>query len=288
MTSLIVPAHSALYRQLREFARQQRCVFFAGLPGTGKSLLIHQLAQCAAAEGRVVHLLQWDVARPAFEEHAEGRRYPQVAGVTHGMVRRAAGLWARSALVRWQQQYPATKHLLIGETPLIGHRLMELARRDDDEAEQLLAGTPCVFAIPAPSVQVRNRIAAERQRRSVTPLHPREAEDARIEVMQALWLELVRVAQRLGIIGQAAALPETYEASVYQHVYRTLLQHRHVRVIPLDILLPTETISVYDMAVECQDIVPAAADIPAYIRAAERLYESAEALHRDMEQWYRL
>jgi predicted kinase len=288
VTRIIVPADSALYRQLRELARHQRFVFFAGLPGTGKSLLIHQLAHWAAAEGRVVHLLQWDVARPLFENHAKGREYPQVAGVTHGVIRKAVGLWARSALVRWHLQHAAAKHLLIGETPLIGHRLIELARRDDDEAERLLAGASCVFAIPVPSAQIRNHIAAERQRRAMTPLHPRETEDARPEVMQALWHELVRVAQRLGIIGQTPALPEAYDTSVYRRVYQTLLQHRRVRVMPLDILLPTATVSAYDMAVGCQDIGPSAAEVRPYIQAAERLYKSPEALQRDMEQWYRV
>src|SRR5919201_3102249 len=45
----------------------QRMVFFAGLPGTGKSFLVHQLTHLAVARGRRVHLLQWDVARPMFE-----------------------------------------------------------------------------------------------------------------------------------------------------------------------------------------------------------------------------
>ena len=63
---------SALLAGLRDLARDARCVFFAGLPGTGKSLLIHQLAHLAHARGRRVHLLQWDVARPAFEASPAG------------------------------------------------------------------------------------------------------------------------------------------------------------------------------------------------------------------------
>ncbi|PWU23936.1 MAG: hypothetical protein C5B48_07755, partial [Candidatus Rokuibacteriota bacterium] len=47
--------------------RARRLVFFAGLPGTGKSLLVQQLAHVAGAAGRRIHLLQWDVARPVFE-----------------------------------------------------------------------------------------------------------------------------------------------------------------------------------------------------------------------------
>jgi adenylylsulfate kinase-like enzyme len=47
-------------------------VFLAGLPGTGKSLLAHQLAHMASDAGRTIHLLQWDVARPVFEASAAG------------------------------------------------------------------------------------------------------------------------------------------------------------------------------------------------------------------------
>ncbi|PYO17440.1 MAG: hypothetical protein DMD85_23500 [Candidatus Rokuibacteriota bacterium] len=78
---------SPLLDALQRLARDARCVFFAGLPGTGKSLLIHQLAHLAHARGRDVHLLQWDIARPAFEASPAGRRYPQTQGITHGLIR---------------------------------------------------------------------------------------------------------------------------------------------------------------------------------------------------------
>ncbi len=67
-----------------------RFVFMAGLPGTGKSLLVHQLAHLAAGAGRTVHLLQWDVARPLFEASPAGGRYPLKDGVTHATIRKAA------------------------------------------------------------------------------------------------------------------------------------------------------------------------------------------------------
>jgi hypothetical protein len=83
-----------LLAALEALAREGRLVFFAGLPGTGKSLLLHQLAHLAHARGRRLHLLQWDVARPVFEASEAGRRYPLEGGVTHGVIRLAVGRWA--------------------------------------------------------------------------------------------------------------------------------------------------------------------------------------------------
>ena len=134
---LIVSRGSPLYAALLELARDGRLVFFAGLPGTGKSLLIHQLAHLAHALGRRVHLLQWDVARPVFESSDPGRRYPQDRGVTHGIIRMAVGEWARHAVIRWHERHAGPEHLLVGETPFVGHRLVELAP-SREEAERAI------------------------------------------------------------------------------------------------------------------------------------------------------
>src|SRR5260370_28918337 len=77
---IVVARDRELHVRLVELARSPRMVFVAGMPGTGKSLVIHQLAHLAAAAGRVVHLLQWDVVRPVFEAGARGPRDPPAAG----------------------------------------------------------------------------------------------------------------------------------------------------------------------------------------------------------------
>src|SRR5262245_33959514 len=174
-------------------------VFFAGLPGTGKSLLAHQLSHVARAAGRRVHLLQWDVARPVFEAAPAGGRYPLADGVTHAVIRKAAGLWVRRALVRWNAYHPGAEHLLIGETPFIGNRFVELARCLDDEAEAVLAAPSCRFAIAVPSREVRRFLESERERRAMAPLNPREREDAPPHVLRDLWRGLAEVARELDI-----------------------------------------------------------------------------------------
>ena len=80
-SGIIACADAPLYGALDELAQAGRVICFAGLPGTGKSLMIHQLAHLAHLRGRTISLLQWDTARPPFEASEAGRRYPQVGGV---------------------------------------------------------------------------------------------------------------------------------------------------------------------------------------------------------------
>ena len=87
---------------LKSFANR-RVVVFVGLPATGKSRLVHELARIAHEDGRAVSLLQWDVARPVFEAHPSAARYPMVDSITQPVVRRAVGLWAREAVAAWDE-----------------------------------------------------------------------------------------------------------------------------------------------------------------------------------------
>ena len=121
---MLIGDGSPLSAALATLAREPRLVFFAGLPGTGKSLLIRELAHLAHARGRAIHLLQWDVARPVFEAGEAGRRYPQVGGVTHGVIRMAVGRWARTAVVGWHARHPGPDALLNAALVLTRRRLL--------------------------------------------------------------------------------------------------------------------------------------------------------------------
>jgi hypothetical protein len=280
-------ADAALRARLDGLARAHRMLFVAGLPGTGKSLVVHQLAHLAAAAGRRVHLLQWDVARPVFEASPAGRRYPLVDGITHAMVRKAVGLWARRALVDWHRRHAGPEPLLLGETPFVGGRLMELARPAADAAEPLLAAPACRFVIPVPSAEVRRIVEAERDRRAARPLHPREREDAPPALMREHWRELREVAARLGLAGEGGA-GAPWEPDVYLRVYEALLTARHAEALPLDRVLPMAALSVYDLAVAHTDLVPDEAEADAAIREAERRHPDPAALARDVERWWRV
>ena len=282
---MLVAEDSPLFATLAALAREARLVFFAGLPGTGKSLLIRELAHLAHAQGRRIHLLQWDVARPPFEASEAGRRYPLADGVTHGVIRLAVGRWARAAVARWHASHPGSQDLLIGETPFIGHRLIELARRVPDDAEPLLSDPATRFAIPVPSRALRAHLEAERERRARAPLHPREREDAPPHVLHALWRELLAAAVALGLIHAADAdLP--YEPTVYRKVYERLLMRRHVEALGLHTVLPTGAVSAYDVQVPTVDLVPDAQEVSRFVREVEVRHTDPLALERVIDAWY--
>ena len=276
---LVVSADRALAERIRVLAAG-RLVFVAGLPGTGKSLLAHQLVHAASDAGRQVHLLQWDVARPVFEASPAGRRYPLADGVTHAVIRRAAGLWVRDAVADWSQRQDTPEHFLVGETPLVGNRFVELARRIDDRAEALLASPACRFAIAAPSRDVRRFLETQRERRAANPLHPREREDAPPHVLRDLWHRLAAVA------GGTTSAPTPYDPAVYTSVYERVLRHRNTEIVYLDVILPTERLSVYDFAVAPRDVVPSVADAERFIREVERQYPDPRVLDREIERWW--
>ena len=287
-TGVIAPTGSPLHAALDGLAARARMVFFAGLPGTGKSLCIHQLAHLAHARGRRVSLLQWDVARPPFEAHPAGRAYPLDRGVTHGVIRLAVGRWARAAVARWNAEHPDAAALLIGETPLAGHRLIELARPAPDATEPLLAAPSARFVVPVPSTAVRAHIEAERLRRAAVPLHEREREDAPPDVMRDLWRQLRAAAVGLGL---APPLPpdqaeSPYDPEVYAAVYLAVLARRHRLRLALDAVLPAERLSPYDLRVPTVDIVPEPRDIGPLIAEAAGPAPDAARLRDRLERWY--
>ena len=276
---VVVDTDQRLAQRIRALAGR-RVIFFAGLPGTGKSLLVHQLVHLASGAGRQVHLLQWDVARPVFEASPAGRRYPLADGITHPVIRRAAGLWVRDVLVEWNERHPEPEHLLVGETPFVGNRFIELARRTDDRGEALLTLPSCRFVIAVPSREVRSFLEAQRERRAGTPLHPREREDAPPHVLRDLWQNLAVIA------GTAAEGPVPYDPVVYTRVYQQVLRHRNTEMVELDVILPTERLSVYDFAVAPRDLVPTDADAERFIREVERRYPDPRVLDGEIAHWW--
>jgi energy-coupling factor transporter ATP-binding protein EcfA2 len=238
MAKLILSRTSEVYKALESAAKSKRRVFLAGLSGVGKSLLLQQLALIASQQGRTLHLLQWDVARGSFETPKVLRRYPEINGVTHPAIRQGVGLWARAGVFKWEREYPDPLHLLLGETPLIGNRLLELARQSEDAVEPALAGDSTLFLIPAPSRAVRAAIEGSRDHEMTVPRHDRERANASLALVRAHWREIRGVAEELGT--SEGPVSDVYTPEVYVGVYRHVLRNRHSEVLPISTIFNVE------------------------------------------------
>ena len=274
MSAIVLPRDSSIYRSFVELAASCDLVFFAGLPGVGKTLLLQQLALLAAERGRAVHLLQWDVARQPFETP----RYPLRDGATHPLAIRAVGTWARGAVLDWQAAYGAGADMLIGELPLIGGRLIELVQPRDDGAEALLRGPRARFVLPVPSREVRRAIEAKRAQTILEPRHDNEAHDAPPALLRSLWQDLNRVAFRLGMVEAADDAP--YSPAIYAAVYRHLLSRRPCLQLNVDELLPAAESAYAGLG--------GLADLQATAAEAERILTRLEAQKSciDAGAWY--
>lgn len=279
MFPLILEPDSLLYRKFSQLIEDADLVFFAGLPGVGKSLLLQQMTLLALAAGRRVTLLQWDVARQPFETP----RYPLSDGATHPLVIRATGRWLRGALVDWDARARKPADMLIGEAPLNGGRFMEIAWSIADEAEALLRAERTQFLIPVPSRPVRALIEARRARSIAEPEHENEAHDAPPDLLRALWLDVYQVAATLGL-APAATDDAPYSSAVYEAVYRHLLRHRQAQVLPIDEPLQPKN-SVYDLAEPLPFLRATAAQAEAALADLEASMGAVAAIAA-AESWY--
>lgn len=282
MDDVVVASEADLGRVLASLACEKRMVFIAGLPGVGKSLFIRELAKAAHVAGRNVHLLQWDVARPAFVTPDIEARYPTIGGVTHAMIRKAVGRWARSAVLRWHQEHDAS-HILIGEVPLIGCRLLDLVQVQADTAESLLAGPDVLFATPVPSVAVRSAIEKARARTFNNPTNPRESEDAPPDLMKMAWQELYAHGVSIGA-AQTVPGDAPFDSHTYAAVHRHVLRHRQTLTLWMNAqLVPGK--SVYDLDIAARELMPREGEAEAIVAQLERAF-SPQALEDDVARWF--
>ena len=279
----LLPVDSTIAARLIEVAQMQRMVFFAGLPGVGKSLLIRELAHMAHSLGRRVHLLQWDVARQEFLTNAMMAKYPESAGATHAVIRKSMGVWSRKAVFEWSVANPGTADLLITEAPLIGNRFVELAVPVDDEAETMLVAENSSFIIPVPTRRVRIAIEAARAESTKNPRHQRERGDAQPNVMNTVWAELSDAATRLGLGSRSH---KSYNPDTYQEVYLEVLKYRKCVVLPIDIVIATGNSSVYALQIPFHDLLPTATEAKESIAEVERSYPVLADLEEKMACWY--
>lgn len=278
MASLLNPS-SAAGRLLNDAAANSRMIVFCGIPGVGKSLMVRETVALAADHGRRLSLLQWDVARLAFETPEILQRYPEVGGSTHVMIRRAVGLWARRAIAQWQR-HAERNQLLLVEAPLVGGRMSELAERIDDDAEELLR-KEARFLVPTPTIAVRTAIKEARRREMASHRHARDAANAIPELVDELWELVARTAELLNLAPDVRST--AYSPAAYYAVYAAVLKHRQVTALPVEEVLPV-TDSPHALSEQANELRPTPGEVPALMLEAEA--EGLRAVERRAERWY--
>ena len=284
--NIIIPPTSQVYMMLNRLVDNQRIVFLTGLPGVGKSLLLNQLAHLAHFSGHQVYLLQWDILRDAFMTDRIASLFPDTDGITHSVIRRAAGLWVRQAVAQWHQKHLGEKSILIGEAPLIGNRLLELVLPRNDAAESILLEKSTRFVLPIPSRRIRRLMETARQTSIKNPRNSRELNDAAPEVLKALWRELIRAAMALNIPTPPKGSDEDYDPRIYESVYLQVLKHRRYEITRLNITLSTHSRSVYTFNMPVEELIPNASEVSHSIEEVEHAYPNLHGLEQEMEEWY--
>lgn len=280
---MVLRPGSALYREVEYLALNARIAVLCGIPGTGKSLMLGQLARLAHAVGRPVHLLQWDVARLAFETPWALERFPEVDGVTHPLIRRCCGLWARKAVYEWRQRHEGDDCVLIIESPLVGARFIELALPLKTVTEPSFTAPDTDFVVVVPSIRVRREIERARRRTFAAPGHAAERADAAPDVMSGLWKEVLGAASELGI-GRARS--RRYAPQVYWRVFRHALRHRRVQMLKVDELLATGGRSVHELGFWAKRLRPESSDAETILREIYERVPDHDELARQTAQWY--
>ena len=207
-------------------------------------------------------------------------------GVTHGVIRKAAGLWARQAVVQWHQRYPEAGHLLIGETPFVG-----IASSNSHAGVRMplshccrrpVSSCRCLPGLYGTSSKLNASAAASDHSmpRNAKTRPPRSCVTSGASSLALLQRSVLRVAL------SASTAEEPYDPALYQTVYQRLLTQRQVLVRPMDIILPTTTLSVYDFAVPRHDVVPTAEEVARFIGEVEQQYPNLNVLQQDIDRWY--
>ena len=228
----IIPISSAVYQALQKSAQSAKAVVFSGLPGVGKSLYINQFQLIAKAEGRKVTVIQWDIARKAFEIPSIAARYPMGEGVVHNGVKLSTGKWMLATVKEWLAKHEKNNQLLLIEAPLVGHRFIELAKiQDDTVLETFLKSEAFQVIAPIPSKEVREKIEADR--RAQISEDAKTWVGAKPSVMLMLWKMICGIANEFGrnipMNGQPA-----YDPEVYEFVFGRILKHRHFLPLHID------------------------------------------------------
>jgi hypothetical protein len=230
----IIPQDSPVFLELTELADNSKVVVFSGLPGVGKSLYVQEFQAIAQSKEIAVDVIQWDVARKAFETSYILAHYPMGDGTVHNGLKLIAGKWLLVRLKQWIEANRDNKKILLIEAPLVGHRFIELVKVNADKSlETFLSSDQFKVVMPIPSRDVRQAIESARA--------DQVKEDAQVwlgakpSVMLMLWKMTCGIANEFGMDIDMSGQPP-YNPAIYEYVFSEILKHRHFVPLYIDAL----------------------------------------------------
>lgn len=283
ITNDIIPRSSPIYETLVSAAKKSKVVVFSGLPGVGKSLYINQFKQIAKKHGRVITIIQWDIARKAFETPVVFSRYPIGDGVIHNGVKIGVGQWLMDTLQNWLKNNDKASSMLLIEAPLVGHRFIELAKvQENIHLEKFLKSPDFQVIVPIPSKRVRAKI--EEDRRVQIADNATTWVGAKPSVMLMLWKMICGIANEFGSSIPMEGQPP-YDPAVYEFVFGKILKHRNFIPLHVDEIF---SVSVVDEK-ELHNVGSLAADEATanhYSELTASNYPDDEAIDAVIKEWY--
>lgn len=228
----MIPQESEVYLKLEGLVYSSSILVISGLPGVGKSLYVNQVIEIARLKQRNVTVIQWDVARKAFETDELSKLFPMGEGVVHNGVKLCAGSWLNEVVADWIRKHDDENDFLLIEAPLVGHRFIEIMQvQEDGEIESFLASERMKVLVPIPSREVRMKI--EEARMAQVDEVAQSWMGAKPSVMLLIWKELCQLANELGKNIDVSGQPP-YDPEVYKFVFQRVLQNRHFVPIIID------------------------------------------------------
>lgn len=279
----MIPESSKVYKVLSEITSEAKVIVFSGLPGVGKSLYVNSVKTIISKAALPYDIIQWDVARKAFETEYISKYFPLGDGTVHNGLKIIAGQWLMLTLKAWLQENSNTNKKLIIEAPFVGHRFVELAHVDREyDLEDFLSSNAIQFVVPIPTKELRKKIEEERARQV--------KEDARVwsgakpSVMLMLWKMTCEIANEMGKSIDVSGQPE-YDHEVYKFVYGEILKHRH--------FIPLIVDEIFEMGAQDESVLHDQDSLVASTAFADELAKdiieskSEQAIDEIVSNWYK-
>ena len=282
-SKFIIPKSHKIHQDFRQLIQDRKLVVFSGLPGVGKSLYINEFYRIAQSMNVSVDLVQWDVARKAFETDLINTHYPMGDGIVHNGLKLIAGEWLMQFIKIWLSENENSARLLLVEAPLVGHRFIELVKPiEDTYLETFLKSDQTVVVMPIPTKKVRKAIEEARAKQV--------NEDAKVwfgakpSVMQMLWNMTCDIAIELGY-DLAKNDHYNYDPDIYIWVFQKILKHRHFTPLIIDTL--------FDVPSDNEQSLHSLSSFKASDAEANEIgeeviskYPGAEEIDRIVDNWY--